>query len=134
MAAPHVAGAAGLILSRYPDLEWWRVKGRLLNAARPQPTLAGKTVTGGMLDVHRALGVWAAPTAGGLVVGSKLSPYSMSLSLLDGLPKAVAETPEDGVLNLVSGNASFVAVLTSGLGTKRITIQASGGPVLLGTP
>ncbi|QDU69750.1 S8 family peptidase [Engelhardtia mirabilis] len=134
MAAPHVAGAVGLIMSRYPELEWWRVKGRIMNAARPQPTLAGKTVTGGILDVHRALGVWAAPTLGTLVYGAAASPWSMSSSSTDGLPKAVAETPEDGVLNLWAGSASLEAVTASGLGNRMLTVRAHGGPVLLGTP
>lgn len=131
MASPHVAGAVALIMSRYPNLEWWRVRDRILNAARPEPTLAGKCVTGGILDVHRALGIWAAPSAGGLELGAKQSPLGMDLA---GFTTAVAITPDDGVLNLFSGNVSLLAAQSSGVGGRSITLQASGGPVLLGTP
>lgn len=134
MAAPHVAGAVGLIMSRYPKLEWWRVKGRIMNAARPQPTLEGKTVTGGMLDVHRALGVWATPASeiSSPINGSAGNPWWTGSDDLFGLEVAVEETPDDGVLNLYTGVVYLDAVTESGLGNRKITIQASGGPVLLG--
>ncbi len=55
MAAPHVAGAAALILSREPDLSPTQVRQRLLDTAKPLDSLVGKTVSGAMLDVHAAL-------------------------------------------------------------------------------
>ena len=43
MAAPHVAAAAGLILSLQPDWTYQQVKVRLLDSARPLAALAGKS-------------------------------------------------------------------------------------------
>jgi subtilisin family serine protease len=54
-AAPEVAGAAALIWAAHPDLDLRRVHEALLDGAVPLPALAGKTVTGGRLDVYRSL-------------------------------------------------------------------------------
>ena len=55
MAAPHVAGAAALILARHPQLTVAQVKDALMRSADPLPALAGRTVTGGRLNARRAL-------------------------------------------------------------------------------
>ena len=52
MACPHVAGAAGLIKAQYPDLSSDEIKEKLFLAVDPIPTLDGKTVTGGRLNVY----------------------------------------------------------------------------------
>ena len=57
MAAPHVAGAAALLLAA-PGLDALTVAGlraRLLDCGDPLPALAGKTATGKRLNVRRAL-------------------------------------------------------------------------------
>lgn len=54
-AAPFVTGAAALVMSQNPGFSALDVKNRILASARPLPALAGKTVTGGMLDTHSAL-------------------------------------------------------------------------------
>lgn len=53
MAAPHVAGAAALLLGHpaYCHLSAEQVKQLLLKQARPAETLQGKSVTGGVLDL-----------------------------------------------------------------------------------
>ena len=63
MATPHVAGAAALVLSRHPEWTAQQVKDALLGSADPLPSLAGKTVTGGRLNVARAVNAGAAATA-----------------------------------------------------------------------
>ena len=54
MAAPHVAGAAALLLSRC-DLTAAGLKGTMLSHVDPTVALADKTTSGGRLNVHRAL-------------------------------------------------------------------------------
>jgi subtilisin family serine protease len=49
-AAPYVTGAASLIWSRFPTLNNLQVKDQILNTVEPLPSLAGKTVTGGILS------------------------------------------------------------------------------------
>jgi subtilisin family serine protease len=54
-ASPQVAGTAGLILARYPASTVAEVKSRLIGSAEKLPSLAGKLVSGGRLDVNAAL-------------------------------------------------------------------------------
>lgn len=54
-AAPHVAGAAALVWSRYPDWSPTQVRDRLLSAVDPLPSLSGKVVTGGRLNAALAV-------------------------------------------------------------------------------
>jgi len=64
MAAPHVAGAAALVLAA-PGLGALTVAGlraRLLDCGDPLPALAGKTATGKRLNVRRALDGCNAPS------------------------------------------------------------------------
>lgn len=54
MATPHVAGAAALVLSRCP-LDTASLKNNLLNNVDPVAALSAITVTGGRLNLNRAL-------------------------------------------------------------------------------
>jgi thermitase len=55
MAAPHVTGAAALLFSLKPSASVTEVREALLTTTTPAASLAGKTVTGGRLDVSAAL-------------------------------------------------------------------------------
>jgi subtilisin family serine protease len=55
MATPHVAGAAALYWSAHPEKKWKDVKTALLATTRAIPSLKGKTVSGGKLDVGALL-------------------------------------------------------------------------------
>lgn len=55
MATPHVAGAVGLILAEAPLMTPRQVKELLMSTVDPVPSLQGKTVSRGRLNVHRAL-------------------------------------------------------------------------------
>ena len=55
MASPQVAGAAALILSVSSALTTTEVKSDILTNVDPLPSLAGKVITGGRLDVCKAL-------------------------------------------------------------------------------
>lgn len=55
MAAPHVAGAAALMLAVDRGLSVDQLKSGLLGGADPQPSLAGKTVSGGRLNAYAAV-------------------------------------------------------------------------------
>jgi subtilisin family serine protease len=56
MAAPFVAGAAVLYLSKHPEATVDQLRAALLGSVDRLPTLAGKTVTGGRLNLARTLG------------------------------------------------------------------------------
>jgi subtilisin family serine protease len=55
MACPHVAGAAALIWSKHPDWNYQKVKRALLETVIPVEDLRDKTITGGRLDILKAL-------------------------------------------------------------------------------
>lgn len=55
MAAPFVSGAAGLIVSEYPEIDNAKLKARLLNSVDRLDSLEGKVRTGGRLNIARAL-------------------------------------------------------------------------------
>ncbi len=70
MATPHVSGALALLMSKDPTLltdpkttddGHIRAKGQLFDGVDPVPSLQGKTVTGGRLNVTKALGVVPPP-------------------------------------------------------------------------
>jgi subtilisin family serine protease len=61
MAAPHVTGAAGLLFSLNPSASVADVRSALLATVDPVASLAGRTTSGGRLDVARALDEIAVP-------------------------------------------------------------------------
>lgn len=54
-ATPHVAGAAALLLGQNSAASYLQVRGDILATARPVPAAQGRCVTGGVLNVARAL-------------------------------------------------------------------------------
>lgn len=69
MATPHVAGAAALILARDVTTTVSVLRQRLLNSVDAKSCLTGRTLTGGRLNVHAALGALRAsppPAAAGV--------------------------------------------------------------------
>jgi len=55
MASPHVAGAAVLMFSAFPQMSHKQVKERLLNSVDIVPALENNTVSGGRLNIARAM-------------------------------------------------------------------------------
>ena len=55
MATPHVAGAATLLASHFPNASNEELRTRLLGGVDKVESLVGKTVTGGRLNIHNSL-------------------------------------------------------------------------------
>lgn len=55
MATPHVAGAAALYMSKNPGANWRQVKEAMLASVTPISSMAGKSVSGGKLNVDALL-------------------------------------------------------------------------------
>ncbi|WP_420150683.1 S8 family serine peptidase, partial [Spirosoma sp.] len=51
MATPHVSGAAALYAAYHPGATAAQIKSAILSSVTPTPSLSGKTVTGGRLNV-----------------------------------------------------------------------------------
>jgi hypothetical protein len=56
MATPMVSGVAALVAAQDPSLTAAQLRDRILRTTRPDSALVGKTVTGGVVDLGRALG------------------------------------------------------------------------------
>lgn len=56
MSCAYVTGVAGLMIGRRPSLTWDDIKFRILATVRPLPTLADRTVTGGIVNAVAAVG------------------------------------------------------------------------------
>lgn len=57
MASPHVAGSVALLSAAQPGMTAADIRAAILSTARPTSALAGRTVTGGRLDVAAAANV-----------------------------------------------------------------------------
>ncbi|HOO90273.1 MAG TPA: S8 family serine peptidase, partial [Syntrophales bacterium] len=55
MATPHVAGAVGLLAAKRPNESVAMRKNRILRNVDKIPALSGKTVTGGRLNIEKAI-------------------------------------------------------------------------------
>jgi subtilisin family serine protease len=55
MATPHVAGAVAMVYALNPTFTYQQVKYRILSTVRPIPSMAGITVSGGILDLAEAI-------------------------------------------------------------------------------
>ncbi len=55
MSTPQVTGAAALLSASNPELDYFEIKQLIFGTTDPFPTLQGTTVTGGRLNLRRAL-------------------------------------------------------------------------------
>lgn len=140
MATPHVVGAVGLVYVQNPTWSWQQVKNRIMSTARPIAALAGKTVTGGVLDAGAALGNAAPPppappAAPGMPTVTRLSGLNISISWADNSNNEddflVQRETKSGNkwINLISlpavgANSTSTTDTVPALGTYRYRVQA----------
>jgi thermitase len=77
MAAPQVAGAAALLLSVAPSLTVAALKTDILENVDKLPSLSGRVITGGRLDVGKALAALPSQSAPPLPIPSAPPPPSV---------------------------------------------------------
>jgi thermitase len=104
MASPEVAGAAALVLARNPSLSVAQLRDALLSTVTPVPALAGRTVTGGRVNLAAAVAKAAPPTP------SPPAPGGSGAGTTTSTPTPVAAPP------LVPGTAA----------TKAATVRLTG--------
>ncbi|MEA3643978.1 MAG: S8 family serine peptidase, partial [Lamprobacter sp.] len=91
MAAPHVSGVAALLLDRHPNWGYAELKDRLFASVRPLSSLAGKTLTGGIVNANEALWEPTSPPS----APASLSAMTVSHSAID-LAWSDTANDEDG--------------------------------------
>jgi subtilisin family serine protease len=76
-AAPLVSGTCALMLAKYPAENYQQIIARILKATDPLPALAGKCVTGGRLNLWKAL---SPPINLVSIAGANGLPFQLRLS------------------------------------------------------
>lgn len=155
MATPHVAGAAASLKARRPLATPGQIKDALLAGVDARPALAGKTVTGGRLNLHtshqllrtvpdapanitaapgdgRATVSWAPPADGGSpVTGYVVTPF---IGTAPQPSMQVGNTTEALIGSLVNGTAyTFTVRAKNALGDGPASAPSSA-VTPLGTP
>ena len=74
-AAPHVTGAAALVMAQFPEFTYTETKAQILSSVEPIPALEGITVTGGRLNLLNAVGGTPPPPDNEPPVADPNGPY-----------------------------------------------------------
>lgn len=85
MAAPHVAGMAALLWSRFPAYTMEQIRYMIINSVDQVSSLNGKVVSNGRINIYNAMNLPAAPT---LLTASKSAPARAELSWTSNSPGA----------------------------------------------
>lgn len=120
MAAPHVAGVAALIKSKYPKLHYFQIKKSIMDGVDPVAALSGKVVTGGRLNAYQSLVQAAAMPASSITFTLPADGSSENWYLVG------AKAPKKSFDFQVNSNYPIVSVVNATLvsgNTYRITID-----------
>lgn len=108
MATPHVTGALALYASLHPDYTAEQLRDALLSSTDATASLAGKTVSGGRVDVGKLMEAIETPvTSGQILFGTSSSDTIMGTNFADvlsGVPAGGLD-PGRGTVDLIYGRA-----------------------------
>jgi len=114
MATPHVSGAADLILS-ICALDTASLKAILLNNVDMIPSLTGKTVTGGRLDVNKAIRACEAPIVTVIAPNGGEKLFIGTPFLIQWTSSSTLGLASHDVLLSTDGGSTYPTTLASGL-------------------
>jgi subtilisin family serine protease len=112
MAAPHVAGAAGLVYGLNPGFTYQQARDAILNNVRLVSSMTNITVTGGVLDAAAALGSAPppGPTPTPTATPTPAPSSSMHLGNLTGASSSLTTSFWRATVTITVHNASHQAV------------------------
>lgn len=121
-AAPMVSAACALMLVKYPTENYQQIIARILKATDPLPSLAGKCVTGGRLNLYKALSppinLTATPETNGSPFELNLSSGANRVCIIQSSPDLVNWSPvftnttdTNGIFNFVDNNSTNASQL-----------------------
>jgi subtilisin family serine protease len=129
MATPQVTGALALLLSKAPTLTYSQAIGRLVGNVDPVAALSTTTISGGRVNVYKAL----TATTGGTPVSPPGSPPSSPPTSPPGSAAASATTLSTSAATAYVDTAVTLTATVSGFGAPTGTItfvNATTGAVL----
>lgn len=114
MAAPHVAGACALLIAQFPGDTYAGIIQRILTTTDPVAAFSGQTVTGGRLNIARALTSGTAPPPAPPAAPSELATTVVSATQVD-LAWTDNSSNETGfTIERASDGVTFASVATVG--------------------
>jgi subtilisin family serine protease len=123
MSTPMVSGTLALMLAANPSLNASQLKAYLLASVKPQPQLAGLSVSGGELDAGAAVGAVAPAPAPAPPTAPAPAPVTVAQPAQTSNPPAVSLSHV--AVRGGGNNASLVFTLS---GQARVQINVSGPP------
>lgn len=128
MAAPHVSGAVALIQSQFPTYTVAQVRDAIVNSVDLLSSLTGITVTGGRLNIQRALlssfTISAVPASQTVNAGSSTT-FTVMVTSVDTFSGPVTLTLGSVDSNLSGGfSPATVTVPAGGAATSTLTVTA----------
>jgi subtilisin family serine protease len=135
MATPHVTGALALLWDSHPTWTYSQVINQLLSTVDPLPSLAGKTVSGGRLNLAKAIGSAPQPSLaiGDASViegnaGTVTATFTVTLSASSTQTVTVAYTTANGTATAGSDYTAGSGTLTFAPGetSKFVTVTVNG--------
>jgi subtilisin family serine protease len=129
MAAAQVSGAAALILSVAPSLSPQALKADLLGSVDRLPSLSEKVITGGRLNICRALPGCEPPTVAGVSPAAGPSGGGTSVTLTGSNLSGATSVRFGEASAAVTGSSStsITATAPPGAGTVNVTVTNPGG-------
>ena len=108
MATPHVAGAAAWTLGLFPFLSATQVKDLILTRATPNASMAGVSVSGGILNLNNiyAAGPSVLLNDGGTTLLNNIATVDLGVNYLGITPAKVLTVANVGTQNLTLGAIS----------------------------
>ena len=107
-----VTGACALVMSRYPNENYQQIIARILKGTDPLPALAGKCVTGGRLNLFKALSppieLVAVPGEDGASFQLHLSSGANRSCVIESSPDLVTWMPIFTNITALDGTFDFV--------------------------
>jgi subtilisin family serine protease len=131
MAAPHVAGVAGLLAAIPACDRWGEVRHRILTRVRPVGALTGLTATGGVVNLGAALAGTPCPaltvTTASVPVADVGASYAVQLAASGGVPPyswslAAGALPQWASL---SGAGLISGVVATPVGNYNFTVRVT---------
>lgn len=133
MAAPHVAGAAALILASNPTMSLSALKNTIMNSTDPIAALAGRSVSGGRLNVFNAVSSIATPAPAPVPVPVTIAVSPGSANLIAGTNLQFSASGGLAPYSWTISNAALASISTTGLlttlaaGTLTVTATDANG-------
>lgn len=122
MAAPHVAGLAGLVASYYPNLSWVGIKNRIIAGGESTPAARSATSSGRRIAAYGENGVGSL-TCINQQISARILPRASSVTMRLGQRLLL------GILSInceVSNRTSSMLTVSNGIRVTALTLQDNG--------